>query len=232
MTAIISDIHANYPALRVVIDDIKRRGITKIYSLGDVCGYHSMINECIDLLRSMHVVNIRGNHDHYMIENERCERSVTVDQSIDFQRRVISEENLNWLKQSIPFFKNKECYMVHGAFEEDGMDRYLFKIANAMFSDFEEKYFFAGHTHVQALFALDNNKFFCNPGSVGQPRDGDSRAAYAVLKHDAIELVRLDYDIDMIADHMKKSGFASYFYENLYSGAAIGGKTRTLAFEA
>lgn len=230
MTAIISDIHANYPALKAVIDDIQRRGIKKIISLGDVCGYHSMINECIGLLRKNNVINIRGNHDNYMIENEPCERSISVNKSLDFQRQVITSENFEWLKKSIPFYKNSLCYMVHGSFSENGMDHYLYTINNDMFAPFKEKYFFAGHTHVQTLLSLDKNRFFCNPGSVGQPRDGDHRSAYAIINKDAIELIRIEYDIDMIAEHMKKNGFESYFYENLYSGTNLRKKILSISF--
>ena len=231
MTAIISDIHANYPALKAVMDDIQRRGVKKIFSLGDVCGYYSMINESIELLREMNVINIRGNHDNYIIENEQCERSVSVNKSLDFQRQVITEENFEWLAQSIPYYKDSKYYMVHGSFSENGMDTYLYTINNKMFTTFKEQYFFAGHTHVQTLIGLDNNRFFCNPGSVGQPRDGDKRAAYAVINNGTIELIRLDYNIDLIADHMKKSGFESYFYENLYTGSNLRGNIMNISFD-
>lgn len=230
MTAIISDIHGNYPALKAVMDDIKKRGIKKIISLGDVCGYYSMINECIELLKDMNVVNIIGNHDYYMIENEKCERSISVNKSLDFQRQVITNENFEWLKRSIPFYRDSMHYMVHGSFSENGMDDYLHTINNDIFANFKEKYFFAGHTHVQTLIALDKNRFFCNPGSVGQPRDGDNRAAYAIINDDAIELIRLEYDIDMIAEHMKKNAFESYFYENLYTGTNLRGKIKSINF--
>ncbi len=231
MIAIISDIHGNYPALKVVMDDIKKRGIKKIISLGDVCGYYSMINECIELLKDMNVVNIIGNHDHYMIENEKCERSISVNKSLDFQRQVITNENLEWLKRSIPFYRDSVHYMVHGSFLENGMDNYLYTINNDMFTTFKEKYFFAGHTHVQVLLNLDKNRFFCNPGSVGQPRDGDNRTAYAIINNDAIELIRLEYNINMIANHMKKNGFESYFYENLYTGTNLRKNIRSISFD-
>ena len=231
MTAIISDVHANYPALKAVMDDIQRRGIKKIFSLGDVCGYYSMINESIDLLKKMNVVNIRGNHDHYMIENEQCLRSKSVNKSLDFQRQVITGDNFKWLKESIPFYRDAEYWMVHGSFSENGMDEYLYTISNNMFATCKEKYFFAGHTHVQTIVSLDQNRIFCNPGSVGQPRDGDKRAAYAVIDKGDVELIRLEYDIDSIADHMKKSGFESYFYENLYTGSNLRGNIMNISFD-
>jgi len=231
MTAIISDIHGNYPALKAVMDDIEERGIKKIISLGDICGYYSMINECIELLKDMNVVNIVGNHDYYMIENEKCERSISVNKSLDFQRQVITNDNFKWLKRSIPFYRDSMHYMVHGSFSENGMDNYLYTINNDMFATFKEKYFFAGHTHVQTLIGLDKNRLFCNPGSVGQPRDGDHRSAYAIINNDAIELIRLKYDIDMIANHMKKNGFESYFYENLYTGSNLRKNIRSISFD-
>ena len=223
MIAIISDIHANFPALQAVIDDIESRGIKRIFSLGDVCGYHSMINECIDLLREKNVTNILGNHDYYMINGIEKTRSNVANKTLAFQRKIITDKNLQWLRNSIPFYKDFQSYMVHGAFTENGTDTYLFSVCEEMFAPFEQKYFFAGHTHVQTLIKFDNDKYFCNPGSVGQPRDGDNRASYAIL-NEKIELIRLNYDIDMIAEDMKKNGFDEPLYQNLYMGTAISGK--------
>ena len=230
MIAIISDIHANYPALLSVINDIEKRGIKRIISLGDVCGYHTMINESIELLREKKVINIRGNHDHYMIENIKKTRSNVVNKTIAYQRKIIKKENLLWLEKSIWFYKDNLSYMVHGSFEKNGTDKYLYEINKKFFSTYKQKFFFAGHTHVQIFVEMDNRKFFCNPGSVGQPRDGDNRTGYAIFyeKEKRIELVRCEYDIDMIAWHMKNEGFDEPLYKNLYYGLPIDGKIKKI----
>jgi hypothetical protein len=78
------------------------------------------------------------------------------------------------------------------------------------------------------LLARFRNKCYCNPGSVGQPRDGDPRAAYALFDEGSIVLKRVSYDIDRIAEEMGRVGFEKYFFENLYCGRRIGGKTSSV----
>ena len=82
---------------------------------------------------------------------------------------------------------------------------------------------FSGHTHVQALVDFGEKKY-CNPGSVGQPRDGDPRTAYAIVDGVDIFLYRVSYDIDQTVFAMKQAGYDAFYYSNLYIGAQIGGR--------
>ena len=68
MIGVISDIHGNYPALQAVLKELDIEGCSQVISLGDVCGYYCMINECIDELRNRDIINIMGNHDKYIGE--------------------------------------------------------------------------------------------------------------------------------------------------------------------
>ncbi|MFW9942192.1 MAG: metallophosphoesterase family protein [Candidatus Thorarchaeota archaeon] len=222
MIAIISDIHGNYPALSAVFGDIRNFNISKIYSLGDVAGYYSMINECIELLRGNNVINILGNHDYYIIKNERCPRSNSANISLDYQRKMIEADNLMWLKQSVSYVKFDTVYMVHGGWQ-DNLDEYMYNIPENYLDSFKEKFFFSGHTHIQKLLTL-KDKIYCNPGSVGQPRDGDWRAAYAILNEKDIKLRRVEYDVVAMVNDMKLKGFDQHFYKNLFHGTRLGGK--------
>lgn len=221
MIAIISDIHGNLPALKAVLEKIDALGCERILSLGDVVGYYAQPGECVDLLRERGIVNILGNHDHYIVSGEGCPRSKLVSDITEYQRGIISPDQLAWLTQSKSYIIEETTYFIHGGWR-DPVDQYLYEISE---TDIPHKaeIFFAGHTHVQARLDV-NGKTFCNPGAVGQPRDGDRRAAFATLDDRLIELRRVDYDIDETAFHMKAAGFPARCYENLYIGAQIGGR--------
>ena len=221
MIAIISDIHGNYPALEAVLRDVDATGCTKIICLGDVAGYYCMVNECIEALRARDVRSLMGNHDQYLLTGASPKRSGAASRCIDYQRGVVTPDNLAWLGGSALTLRIADLSMVHGGWI-DPIDEYLNDIREEYFADLDGTYFFSGHTHVQVL-ARFRNKTYCNPGSVGQPRDGDPRAAYALFDDGTIALRRVAYDIDRIAGAMERAGFEAYFYENLYVGRRIGG---------
>jgi putative phosphoesterase len=217
--AIISDVHGNLPALEAVINDIDLNNCEQIISLGDVAGYYCYINECIELLKERNVINILGNHDYYIVEGQNCPRSHSANLCLDFQRGKITQGSIDWLNKSILTYKTSEISMVHGGWN-DPLDEYLYNVDYNYFVDKSEKYFFSGHTHIQ-IFKEFSNKFYCNPGSVGQPRDNNPKAAYCIYNDGTLILKRVDYDIDKVAFGMKKAGFENFYYENLYFGRRI-----------
>lgn len=219
--AVISDIHGNLPALEAVLQDAISHGCKEFISLGDVVGYYAQPGECIDLLREYNALNILGNHDGYLTLGTTCERSKTVAAMIEYHRSIVTESQLKWLRDSVPFHRDGTWLYHHGG-PEDPRDQYLYTVSEKTIPD-DVKYLFAGHTHVQAKIQF-GEKVFCNPGAVGQPRDGDSRAAYASIEDGIISLHRVEYDIDRTAAMMKSAGFESYCYENLYAGTQIGGR--------
>jgi len=220
MIAIISDVHGNYPALESVIEYCEKINVSHIYSLGDVCGYYSMINESIDLLRKYNVVHIVGNHDNYLINNIECSRSHIVNDCIRFQREIITEENFKWLDECEISLVNNNIHMVHGGWK-DNLEEYIYNINIDYFSNFHPGFYFSGHTHIQQLNTFKNNFIYCNPGSVGQPRDNDSRTSFALFDGETINLIKINYNINKICDHMKKSGFTDHYYKNLLTGVSI-----------
>jgi diadenosine tetraphosphatase ApaH/serine/threonine PP2A family protein phosphatase len=221
MLAIVSDIHGNLAALQAVVADARARGCTEFLSLGDVAGYYAQPGECIDLLRDLGARNILGNHDSYITLNEDCPRSRVVTEIIRYQRSVLDEDQVAWLRASLDSLRQDDRLFVHGG-PEDPRDQYLYAISADRIPD-GVRMLFSGHTHVQ--FRADfGDKCYCNPGSVGQPRDGDCRAAYATLDGDSLLLHRVAYDIDRTAHAMKAAGFEPFCYKNLYLGAQIGGR--------
>ncbi|MBD9495687.1 MULTISPECIES: metallophosphoesterase family protein [unclassified Ensifer] len=222
MIAIISDIHGNLPALEAVLARIDELGCSSILSLGDVVGYYAQPGDCIDALKARGIQNIMGNHDHYIVSGEGCPRSKMVNDIIEHQRGIISADQRAWLAESRSKIIDGSTYFVHGSWQ-DPIDEYLYQVSETHFPEGAER-LFTGHTHVQVRLEI-GGKTFCNPGSVGQPRDGDPRAAFALLSAEgSIELHRVEYDIDRTAFHMQQAGFPARCYENLYIGAQIGGR--------
>ncbi|MDC1327344.1 metallophosphatase family protein [Ulvibacter sp.] len=217
MIGIISDIHGNFEALKVVLAELDKKRVSKIYCLGDVVGYYSQVNECCEVLRERKIECLMGNHDWYMVSGSFCPRSQSVNDCLAYQRKLITTENFNWLKEFQLQIEFENIKMVHGGWT-DPIDEYLYEPNEEYFRKVEGEIFLSGHTHKQQLHHF-KNKTYCNPGSVGMPRDNDPRAAYAIIKGKDITLHRVDYNIDKVCDLMKKAGFNSYYYGGLKTGA-------------
>lgn len=209
MIAIISDIHGNYEALKKVLEAIDSMGIREIYCLGDVIGYYSQVNECCDELRDRNIKCVMGNHDWYMVSGSACPRSHSVNDCLAYQRRVISEENIKWIVSFPVLRKEHGISMVHGGWQNP-IDEYL-EISEDYFKNIEGRIFTSGHTHIQGIYQFDE-KVYCNPGSVGQPRDGDNRAAFAVFDGKKFTLHRVEYDVEKVGELMEEAGFSRYYY--------------------
>jgi diadenosine tetraphosphatase ApaH/serine/threonine PP2A family protein phosphatase len=220
MIAIISDVHGNLPALTSVLAEIDRMGVERIACLGDVAGYYCSINECVEALRARDIVNLMGNHDYYLTSGTDSPRSTSANRCLDYQRRTITEDNLRWLAASPLRGVADGVSMVHAGWN-DPIDEYLYDVRPEYFHAFEGTRFASGHTHIQGVWEFEA-KIYCNPGSVGQPRDGDPRAAFAVWADGTPTLCRVAYDIDETSRRMERAGFEPYFYENLYRGTRIG----------
>jgi len=218
---LISDVHANLAALEAVLADAKRRDVTEFLSLGDVVGYNGQPEECVQLLKSEGIRNILGNHDQYITSGENCERSKVVASIIDKHRSELSADSFEWLHQSLDCVNDGFSLFVHGG-PKDHVDQYLYRVSIDAFPPGVTR-LYAGHTHVQCILDFGIHRF-CNPGSVGQPRDGDPRAAYAILSDDEIMLQRVEYDIDRTVQIMKARGYEEFMYRGLYTGTQINGR--------
>src|SRR4051812_42406420 len=101
MIALLSDIHGNAVALQAVLAEIDRLDVDAIYCLGDSVGYYPQVNEVLDELRRRDVRAVIGNHDWYLLADSFCDRSQTVNDTINYQKKIVSTENLTWL-QGLP----------------------------------------------------------------------------------------------------------------------------------
>ena len=222
MLAILSDVHGNYPALRAVLQELDRLHCVHILSLGDVAGYYNMINECLDVFRERNIINLLGNHDHYLVHRVHCPRSETVNICIQYQDKVITKENRIYLQNSLEKYDKGHISARHGGWN-DPLDEYVTCFNPASPQKEKGVLYVSGHTHIQRM-QQGRDFVYLNPGSVGQPRDGDPRAAFAIIDDDGkIHLKRVAYAIDEIAERMQNEGFLSRITDCLYRGTKIGG---------
>lgn len=221
MRALISDIHANLAALEAVLADARSRGATEILCLGDVVGYNGQPEECVQRLKAEGARNILGNHDQYVTSGKNCERSKVVASIIDKHLEDLSTDSITWLQGSLDSVTEGDTLFVHGG-PRDHVDEYLYAVGVDTFPQGVTR-LFAGHTHIQCIHRF-GDQTFCNPGSVGQPRDGDPRASYAILDGDEIHLHRVAYDIDRTVQAMKDRSYEEFMYRGLYAGTQINGR--------
>ena len=215
--AFISDIHGNYEALKSVLHKIDEMGIKSIFCAGDVAGYYCQINEVCTELQKRNIPCVMGNHDWYLAGGGFCPRSRSVMDCLLYQRKIISKNNLDWLKTFSINMHIGDVHMVHGGWA-DPIDEYL-KPSNEYFEKIEGRFFVSGHTHVQRIDRYKNGKIYCNPGSVGQPRDGNPKAAFSTFNGSDFEMHRVGYDMHAIFECMEKAGFNDYYYGGLKTGS-------------
>lgn len=225
MIGIISDIHGNYVALSAVLGRLDEMGVSEVICLGDVGGYYSQINQCCEELQSRKIFSLMGNHDWYLASGEGCPRSDSANRCLDYQRAVISDANRGWLASLTPKAQIGALSIVHGGWN-DPLDEYV-RPSLDYFCRLDGTLFSSGHTHVPCVWKGEGITY-CNPGAVGQPRDGDPRASFAIFDGSEFSLHRVDYDFTLVQAEMKRAGFDPYFYENLSLGARIGGKIDSL----
>ncbi|AXG08421.1 metallophosphoesterase family protein [Haloplanus rubicundus] len=203
---LIADVHANLPALDGVLNDMP--DLDALVHAGDIIGYGPWPNACVERLRKHDAVSVRGNHDQTVIEGRAYESSDR------YAQDNLTDENLSWIEacpDKRALFEDR-VVVVHGHPD----DRFRYTEASNFSADLlgEEDVLVLGHTHQQAKAEYDNG-IVVNPGSIGQPRDGDERAAYAVLDLTArtVELRRVPYDIDRLVEKIEESSISAYHTE-------------------
>ena len=225
--AILSDIHGNLEALTAVLNDISKRGVGKIWCLGDIVDYGPDPHACIALMRRQKHVTVAGNHDLAalnMIGTADFHPDAVVANS--WTREQLQQADLDFLASLPSDIEEGEFTLVHSS-PRDPIWEYIksVDIAKNNLPYFKSPFCLIGHTHKPVIFrcpdnnscsevefplevdfALEGGRLFLNPGSVGQPRDGDPRASYAIYDSDtkSIRLCRIPYDIAATQSKMLK----------------------------
>lgn len=243
--ALISDIHANLPALRAVLDDIDGRVVDAIFHLGDLTGYAAWPNETVALLRQRGIQGIAGNYDstvatdykHCGCRAENPHQEELSHLSYDWTRSHVSAETRSYLA-SLPFrldvrplgghLSGPTITLVHGSpalntvyVTEDRDDSFLEKMAKQVGASTGDIICF-GHTHIP-WHRVAGGIHFVNTGSVGRPKDGDWRAGYVLLSIDAshsdVEFMRVEYEVAEAAEGIRASGLPVEFADQLLASA-------------
>lgn len=232
MLAIISDIHSNIEALSAVFGEIDRRGVSDIVCLGDIVGYGPNPIECIDLIAQRCKVTLMGNHD-FAVFYEPYNFNTGAESASYWTRQCFENDpdperrarRWRFLGNLPVRLRTPEFVAVHAS-PRRPINEYIFPDdiytnPGKFVSIFErfDKYCFVGHTHVPGVFLegpdfyspdeldgkfdLTDEKAIINVGSVGQPRDRDSRASFVILTEKAIEFVRVAYDVDSTVKKVK-----------------------------
>ncbi|MEO5719912.1 MAG: metallophosphoesterase family protein [Chthoniobacterales bacterium] len=224
--AILSDIHANLEALEAVLADARTVGCTEFVCLGDVVGYNASPRECIRALQDLGGPVVKGNHDEQAgAEHPAQEFTAQALAAILWTRDLLTPEEKNWLETRELTRQVDGFTMVHATLDAPQHWEYVFNDFDAAASLKLQRtpVCFFGHTHVPLAYvkgdgvhriALDRltvrpeRKYLINVGSVGQPRDGDSRAAYCTYDSDAgvVELRRVEYDFAATQAKIRAAG--------------------------
>jgi predicted phosphodiesterase len=236
--AVIADIHANLEAFQVVLQDAKDQKCTHYCCVGDVVGYNANPKECLDIVREMGMPCVKGNHDEYCSTEEDLDGfNPAAAEAVNWTRKQLTAEDRQWLRD-LKYVKLVASFsMVHATLDAPQRWGYVFDklMAAASFTYQNTSVCFFGHTHVPVAFVRDSmvkggtyskfkvepgKKYFVNVGSVGQPRDGNPKAAYVVydLNEASIEIRRLDYDIPKAQKKIMEVGLPQRLADRLALG--------------
>ncbi|NKE34662.1 metallophosphoesterase family protein [Natronococcus sp. JC468] len=217
---LISDVHGNRVALEAVLADMP--AVDELLCAGDVVGYNPWPAACVDELRERSVPTVMGNHDAAVADETPFRFNSMARAGVEHALEQLSADQLAWLAD-LPE-ERLECEdrvkLVHG--HPDDPDRYTRYTRPGEFSPRllgDEDVLVLGHTHVQHVERYGEG-IVLNPGSVGQPRDGDPRAAYAVLDLEAmtVETHRVEYDIGEVKDAVAAAGLPERIGSRLERG--------------
>ena len=219
---IISDIHANMSALKILDKYIAESDVT--VCLGDILGYHCDINETIEYIRKKDIVCIVGNHDKYIIDgvypNDKYINK-SVEFGIEYAKIHITKSNFSWLK-SLPtsfsgIFDNKKILFCHGS-PWDVTNEYLYENSDKLvkLDDFNFDVIAVGHTHRSYINITKGNKLIFNPGSVGQSRDRQGYVCAKILdtSNTMLSNIEIAYDYCSMLEKCKKNGAKEWLYKH------------------
>ena len=218
--AIISDIHGNIEALKVVLKDIKERGIIQIYSTGDLVEYLPFPNEVIDALRTAEVISIMGNHDLAVLESQLPsdeERAKMTDEEIQskgsniFTLETMTQVNVAYIAELprtiVIDIGSRTIRLVHGRPNDiNGYIRENCEDFESIAREFEEDILVSGHSH-EPFHKEIYGKHFVNAGSVGFPKHGVPKGTYVILdvedNYFEVDVIEVDYEKSLLIDTIK-----------------------------
>jgi diadenosine tetraphosphatase ApaH/serine/threonine PP2A family protein phosphatase len=240
-TLILSDIHANQVALETVLAEATGQW-DRLWFLGDLVGYGPDPNECVDLLRSLDPLALSGNHDWAVLDKIDTEEfNPEAMKAVVWTKQTLNKDNEAYLDTLPPRWIEGDFTLAHAS-PRHPVWEYIIDLQTALenFDHFDTTYCLVGHSHVPSLFELDTeaavlngfmvgagevielsrHRLILNPGSVGQPRDGDPRAAYALLDNESMTCTfhRVAYDVAETQRRMKTQNLPRRLIDRLDQG--------------
>jgi predicted phosphodiesterase len=239
--AILADIHGNLAAFEAVLADIKEKGgVDELWCLGDVVGYGPDPAECIELSRKHSAVCVAGNHDLGAIGKlDLSYFNPAAEAACRWTAGRLGPSEIDYLGSLAVTATKGDFFLVHGSPAEPLLEYVMSTgVADRSFSFFTSRFCLVGHTHVPMAFkqvgtscssitlspniglVLGAHRMIINPGGVGQPRDGDPRASYAIYESEGsvLRLYRVPYDIDATQDKMVRAGLPMSLVSRLQEG--------------
>jgi predicted phosphodiesterase len=239
--ALVSDIHGNLPAFEAVMEDIRSEKVEEVWCLGDLVGYGAQPEECVALAKEVCSVCLAGNHDLVVtggIDIADFSRSAAV--AALWTRDNMGEEAMSFLRGLDPMDDGRALGLYHAS-PRDPVWEYVLSTGQAdqCMQAMEPRIGAVGHSHVALFFhkndtphvvgsqspggtrlVMSDGRWLINPGGVGQPRDGDPRAAWLLLDTETWTATwrRVEYPIDDAAKAIEDAGLPTVLGERLYSG--------------
>ncbi|MFC1526723.1 metallophosphoesterase family protein [Candidatus Latescibacterota bacterium] len=236
--AILADIHANLEALEAVLIAAEEAGAERLVVLGDVVGYGPDPVACIYRLREAGATCVLGNHDQALVDGRRVrELNPLARDAIVGSREMVGEEELDFIRTFAFRHVESGAAFAHAnpVRPEDWEPLYLHHQVSWCLERLDWRAGFVGHTHYPGIYckmdgqilpltssevAIGRHRYLINPGSVGQPRDGDWRAAFAVWDTDVdrVELRRVEYPVQRTQAKIRELGWPEYQADRLGRG--------------
>jgi predicted phosphodiesterase len=239
--ALLSDVHGNLPAFEAVLADVRATGVDEIWNLGDLVGYGAQPDECVALARETCDVCLIGNHDLVVIDKLNVDDfSANAATAALWTREHINGETRSFLADLSPQDESRDIALYHAS-PRDPVWEYVLSVAAAAacIETMPRRVAAIGHSHVALWFwrseagrtigeqagagmevDLGKGEWLLNPGGVGQPRDGDPRAAWVLLDRERWTALwkRVEYPIDDAAKAIEDAGLPRSLADRLYFG--------------
>jgi|APHM01.1.fsa_nt_gi Predicted phosphoesterase len=214
---VISDIHANKIAFDAVLAAMPP--VDQIVCAGDVVGYNPWPTACINRIRQESIPAVMGNHDRAVSAGTQFRFGGQAAAGVEYTMTQLDSDAIEWLggRPTTRTLLDNRVKIVHG--HPDDPDRYTYPSEFTQSMLDTEEVLITGHTHVQG-HKIFNDGIVMNPGSVGQPRDGDPDAAFSVVDLDdwSVKQQRVSYDIDAVVESVRKTTLPDQIGERLYDG--------------
>ena len=237
---IFSDIHGNLQALETILRILEtEEKVDHFFCCGDIVGYGGNPNECVNLVRAKNCPVVAGNHDHAALGmTDTSYFNEIAKTAIQWTGEVLTPENAEFLRNLPLTIVEDDFLIVHSSPKDPAAWNYILTLGDAriIFEHFTQQICFVGHSHQPFIIEYANEKLSCpsqpfisvaegrryliNVGSVGQPRDGNPDAAYAIYdrKEQRIEIKRVEYDLATAQEAIRTHGLPLQLAERLNHG--------------